>query len=51
MGRADRCYCALTGLTGIAVKTTMMLSPFITINFLVVCLTNQTQKKIKLQNG
>ena len=26
MGRANRCYCALTGVTGLAVKATMMLS-------------------------
>ena len=30
---AGRCYCALSGLTGFAVKATMMLSPLITIIF------------------
>ena len=44
MGCASRCYCALTGLTGLAVKATMMLSPLITMNFLVVCSTNLNQK-------
>ena len=43
--RASRCYCALTGLTGLAVKATMMLSPLITMNILVVSTTNLTQKK------
>ena len=45
VGRANRCYFALTGLTILAVKATMMLSLLITMNFLVVCSTNLNQKK------
>ena len=45
MGRANRCYCVLMGLTGLAVKATMILSPLITMNFLVICSTNLNQKK------
>ena len=44
VGCANRCYCALTGRTGLAVKVTMMLSPLITMNFLVV-LFNQAEPK------
>ena len=44
MGRTNRCYCALTGLTGLAVKVTMMLSPLITMNFFG-CLFNQSDPK------
>ena len=51
VGRANRCYGARTGLTGLAVKATMMVSPLIAMNFLVVCSTNVNQKKMLLQNG
>ena len=49
MGRAKRCYCALTGQTGLTVKSTMVLSPLITINFLVACSTILNQKKMLLK--
>ena len=51
VAHVNRCYCALTGLTGLAVKATMMLSPLIMMNFLVVYSTNLNQKKMLLQNG
>ena len=44
MGRANKCYCALTGLTDLAVKATMMLSPLKTTNFFG-CLFNETEPK------
>ena len=51
VGRDNRCCCALTGLAGLAVKATMMLSVLIMMNFFVVCSTNLNQKKMLLQNG
>ena len=43
MVRANKCYCVLAWLTGLAVKATMMLSPLIDEFF--SCLFNQSEPK------